>query len=994
MNTPSITTRLLPFCFVPFILTVFFLAAIVISYQWRIIDENLDTTGKTLSQQLSLLTAESIAADEMASLQRQTQVLTNLEGSLRSVVFYDQNKIRQFHAGSVSAETSNISDTFALNSTGVTKEEHGKSTRFFYPVTIQNTAGQNVATDSNSEYPSIESPSPTNLLLGWLAVEINHNAYTIQKYEILIIVSVFVIAATLLYFAAMVFLSRKLRHSLVDVGNRIEKIIAGDLESSSASTEYHLLQPLLISLDGLQAALQQQQQENQLHTEQATEDLRETLDTIERQNIELSIARKQAQKANVAKTRFLAGASHEIRTPINSIIGFANLLENTGLNTQQFEYLSTIRNASSSLMIFFNNLIDFAKIELGQLSLDHTPIQLRTIVEESVCSLSTLAVQRPLDLVHIVAPATPLHFEGDAARLKQLICNLLNHFIGAMEKSSLVLRVSGTDQAEKGRIKIRFSVNAARTDKLSELEKQTQDFFAATQSSNKASRKTDLENILGTETASELQLSLALCRCFAVLMDGEMGFQSLDTSLCLWAEVTLKLATTVSDREAVYDLQNTTVAVLDQDPVLREQTETYLHAWNCHGKIIVTQKEFQDILSGKSATETNTIIWPLSHSANLDKWIESAQKVNHKAGIQLVVLINSMESKAAAKIKSLFSSVQFLLKPITHDALYETLLSLSSSENTDPVAGADLTNVGAATNSSPEQPIRILAVDDNPANLQLLSELLKTQGVNVTTASDGSIAINKYQDGEFDLIFMDLHMPVMDGVETTKRIRALAHHRKRIPIIALTAHAMAEKKSELLIAGMDDYLSKPISDDQLLHCLKRWLGFTSSRTTTSRLDGDSKHSRKQRQHQIDDYIDFNRKPDTAPVDIHECLRLSNNRADLACDMLSHLLNSLPGHIERIEDDYKRQDFEALTESVHKLHGGTCYCGVPLLHKTSKKADGLLQQQAFNNVHHPLRELLDAARQLLRWADGHDIPALFGIEQQEEDNSLLINDNQK
>jgi two-component system sensor histidine kinase BarA len=245
-------------------------------------------------------------------------------------------------------------------------------------------------------------------------------------------------------------------------------------------------------------------------------------------------------------------------------------------------------------------------------------------------------------------------------------------------------------------------------------------------------------------------------------------------------------------------------------------------------------------------------------------------------------------------------------------------------------------------------PCHILVTDDNKANLKLLSHLLDDMGHHVTEAESGKQALQLCQQQRFDMVFMDIRMTEMDGIETTRRIRLLNSHNARIPVIAVTAHAMPDQKQHFLLSGLDDYLSKPISEEQLKKIINRW------------------------QHQMPQTKD--NWPDC--IDRELSLKLSNGKKDLAAEMLALLLDDLPGTRIAIDQAFNQQDLAQALELVHRLHGACCYCGVPTLKEACKIVEIQLKEEPVTLKRRDVTALNQAIDDLLIWKNNCSIEELF------------------
>jgi len=310
-----------------------------------------------------------------------------------------------------------------------------------------------------------------------------------------------------------------------------------------------------------------------------------------------------------------------------------------------------------------------------------------------------------------------------------------------------------------------------------------------------------------------------------------------------------------------------------------------------------------------------------------------------------------------------------LTKPIIYHRFYSTLLKLINGDVIEPEFEHDEHYIPEKSDhiSIPENAIHstdqrsiptILAVDDNDANLKLVKVLIKELGINVVTAASGFEALTKWKLQKFDLIFMDVQMPGMDGIETTEKIRSFERGGQCIPIIALTAHALAEEKKTLLNKGFDDYLTKPISEKQLEEVILHRTGYQAHPVPAI--------------HYIDDDIAQPIKPSTrikkAPcVDIALCVKLAAGKNDLAEELFSMLLEHLSSDNEAIQTHYEDNDNKTLLERVHKLHGATRYCGVPELQSASEKMEIALKRKK-SDLQPYYEDLTEAIEQIQRWAE--------------------------
>lgn len=491
-------------------------------------------------------------------------------------------------------------------------------------------------------------------------------------------------------------------------------------------------------------------------SERAEEELRETLDAIERQNIDLHAARREAVASNQLKSEFLANISHEIRTPLSSLIGFARLLEKTPLSARQQDHVSSLVHAAEHLLAILNDLLDLSKIEAGRLVLDETPVALRELLSDTIDMLAPLTGDKPLTLHGEVGDEVPGSVLGDPLRLRQIMTNLINNAIkftprGEVRAGLRLVSLNGTEAMLE--LSVRDTGIGIQPRQLDGL------FDAFQQADSSTSRRFG-----GTG------LGLTITRQLVQLMGGSIS--------------------------------------VDSRPGLGS---TFTVRWN----------------------------------ARLDP----------------------------------FRALQPARR--TH-----SLPDCRQLARLDP-------------------PLRVLVVDDHPANLKLLRTWLQELGIAADTADNGLEAVSLATRELYDLVFMDIQMPGMNGLEAAQAIRAGESRGQRVPIIALTAHALSSEREFWLRSGIDDYVGKPLQESQLLHILQQWTRFVSVRP--------------------------------AVVDWDEARRLAGDKADLAEELLRTLIADLPRSLAALAQADTAEEARAWWQEAHRLLGACRYCGVPALRESLEDA---------------------------------------------------------
>ena len=530
---------------------------------------------------------------------------------------------------------------------------------------------------------------------------------------------------------------------------------------------------------------------------------------LKRRADELKESRDSAVAATRMKSEFLANMSHEIRTPMNGVIGMTHLLLSTPLSEKQLGYARTVQQSAESLLSILNDILDLSKMEAGKMTLENFPFDLRLMMEDLCDVLAPSAHAKRLELNCVFPSVAPTRVIGDPGRLRQVLTNLMGNAIKFTERGEVSVSVRVLKENQK-RVTFRFSV--ADTGIGIGEDRQERIFDSFTQADGSTTRRFG-----GTG------LGLTISRQLTELMGGEIGVRSnLGAGSEFWIEMAFqKQPIAVTDRTlSKQDLAGIRVLVADDNATNRFILREMLDSWNCRLEEASSGAEALSAISLSSKDPFSCVVLDMN-MPGMDG-LETARAIKldprHK-DLPLILLSSSGFAPADLDSASLYSAV--LTKPVRTSPLFNALTlvtGMSAAPEQKPV------ELEFAT-TQPLKGVRVLVVEDNAVNQLVVTELLHSWGCIVVAADNGKIAVETTAKEFFDVILMDVQMPIMDGFEATAAIRAQELvSQKRTDIIAMTANAMSGDRERCLRAGMDSYLSKPLQPSALLEKLANSAG--------------------------------------------------------------------------------------------------------------------------------------------------------------------------
>lgn len=776
---------------------------------------------------------------------------------------------------------------------------------------------------SLDESPATDAKNAGNML-GYVALELDLKSVRLQQYKEIFISSVMMLFCIGI---ALIFgwrLMRDVTGPIRNMVNTVDRIRRGQLDSRVEGFMLGELDVLKNGINSMAMSLAAYHEEMQHNIDQATSDLRETLEQMEIQNVELDLAKKRAQEAARIKSEFLANMSHELRTPLNGVIGFTRLTLKTELNTTQRDHLNTIERSANNLLAIINDVLDFSKLEAGKLILESIPFALRNTLDEVVTLLAHSSHDKGLELTLNIKNDVPDNVIGDPLRLQQVITNLVGNAIKFTESGNIDILV---EKRSLSNTKVQIEVQIRDTGIGIPERDQSRLFQAFRQADASISRRHG-----GTG------LGLVITQKLVNEMGGDISFHSQpNRGSTFWFHINLDLnPNVIKDGPATTCLAGKRIAYIEPNAAAAQCTldilsETPLEVVYSPTFSALAVEHYDFMLLGVAVTFKEPLT--MQH----ERLIQATQMAEF-----LMLALPCHAQVNAEKLKQ-DGVASCLLKPLTSTRLLPALVDLCRQTPHENALASDESKIA----------MTVMAVDDNPANLKLIGALLDDLVQHVELCDSGQQAVDRAKQMQFDLILMDIQMPDMDGIRACELIHQLPHQ-QQTPVIAVTAHAMAGQKEKLLSAGMNDYLAKPIEEEKLFNLLQRYK------------PGASAPTRQLSAEPIEPVFNPN-----ATLDWQLALRQAAGKPDLARDMLQMLIDFLPEVRNKIEEQLVGENPQGLIDLIHKLHGSCGYSGVPRMKSLCQLLESQLREGTPEEDLEPeFLELLDemdnVAREARKW----------------------------
>ncbi len=674
-------------------------------------------------------------------------------------------------------------------------------------------------------------------------------------------------------------------------------------------------------------------------------------------------AREIAEEATRAKSEFLANMSHEIRTPMNAIIGMAHLALRTELDAKQLDYLSKIQGSGQHLLGIINDILDFSKIEAGKLDIETVDFDLGEVLDNVSALIGSKSSEKNLELLFDIETDLPPVLIGDPLRIGQVIINYSNNAVKFTEEGQIIVRVRKEADMDDG-ILLRFEVQDSG---IGLTQEQIDRLFQSFQQADTST----------TREFGGTGLGLAISKSLAERMGGNVGVESQPgKGSTFWFTAQLGVGEAKGRVHAIEpDLRNRRALVVDDNPQARHIISEMLTSMTFKVEGVPSGEEAIARLQAADSSEPFDIVfidWKMPPGIDGIETIRriAAMKLKNKPKPIMVTAYGRAEVIEEAHNAGIHIT---LVKPVTPSHLHDAALYALRGEGDWTKTTASQASVTEGLDLSSIQSARILLVEDNEINQQVAIELLQDAGFYVDLAEDGQVGVDKVRVNSYDLILMDMQMPVMDGITATLEIRGDVRFGD-LPIVAMTANAMAGDRDRCLAAGMNDHVAKPIAPVALFKTLLEWIPPSERKAPPAVNAGHTLSGEERDEGRVKQTGGFGRLEQIEGLDTVAGLQSVAGKRDFYEKMMRQFCDSDQAHaIDTTKELLAEEDGEGAERAAHSLKGVAGTLGAVELERRAQGLEAAISGEEEVDAHlNTVQEELDRLLPLIREALGGEI----------------------
>ncbi|MGI9303317.1 MAG: response regulator [Gammaproteobacteria bacterium] len=759
--------------------------------------------------------------------------------------------------------------------------------------------------------------------IGMVRIMLTQQPKNYRQTELITNSALAIVALLLLATLFALYVARTISRPIELLTSMVNNIQGGDLGARAEQSSGGEIGSLQTGINQMAETIQNSHKRMALETRNATQELRKKITQINEKNYELEVARSRAEEANIAKSRFLANMSHELRTPMNAILGFTDLLGDAVKDTEHVDYLKTIRRSASDLLVLINEILDYSKIESGELKIDTLDFNIYELIDDVVNLLNKTAYDKYLDFLLYIDPRVPVLIHSDPLRIKQAIINLVSNAIKFTDKGHIALEVyyREADDAEDTCLEFRVIDTGIGID-----DSDDHIFEPFVQRDDSLTRE-----YTGTG------LGLSITKYFVEKLDGAIGYSSrVNKGSTFWFTIPLTVRDAVTYHEDA-GINPLNTLVYDRHRDRMDYSSDMLSAWGFPAKITDNIETFiKEFSSGKY----DLVLYYLNRN-DIDTDLQIS--MNHLASDNAIkfFLHNTHYYEDLSSITG-FHHVNNVVTPYH---LFNHIRD--SAKGTDGDAPTTTTTIHSYTSelstTNSLEDIRLLIADDNDINQRLMQVYVTRNGGSYELANDGESAIELAKREDFDLIVMDVHMPKTDGITAMQTIKAQTPD---VPIIAVTADASSNSVNNYISQGFDTCLIKPVTERKLVSTVLNIVNDTETEIPALQISDQDADS-----------------AELPIIDITNAIRISGGNKQLSHELYNMLIVDLKTKKMQLMSDGNDTGF--IKEIAHKISGGAKYCSAERLHYHASKLEGAIKDSRDDAVIDKLtHRLVDGINEVL------------------------------